>query len=103
MVVVEVEKDEVINNITISGHACYDELGKDIVCASVSSIVITTINGILSIYPDSLDYIDEEGYIKISVKMHNEVVDILIQNMLNLLKELEKDYNKYIEIRRCDK
>ena len=99
MVVVKVEKDEdVINTITIRGHACYDELGKDIVCASVSSIVITSINGILSIYPDSLDYLDDEGLIKVEVKLHNEIVDILIQNMLNLLKELENDYSKFIKI-----
>ena len=29
--------------ITIKGHANYDDKGKDIVCASVSSIVITTL------------------------------------------------------------
>ena len=38
------EKD---NKIIISGHASFDEYGKDIVCASVSSIVITSINAIL--------------------------------------------------------
>ena len=39
--------------IKISGHANYDEKGKDIVCASVSSIVITTINAIIEIDHDS--------------------------------------------------
>ena len=37
------------NKIVISGHALYDEYGKDIVCASVSSIIYTTINGILNL------------------------------------------------------
>ena len=32
------------NIIIITGHAGYDDFGKDIVCASVSSIVITSIN-----------------------------------------------------------
>ena len=99
MISVSIEKkNNEINIITISGHAEYDEKGKDIVCASVSSIVITTVNGILTIDPISLDYIDKEGYIKISLNKHSEVIDILIQNMINLLKELENDYKEYIKI-----
>ena len=33
--------------IEVKGHANYDDFGKDIVCASVSSIVITTVNAIV--------------------------------------------------------
>ena len=98
MVKVSIKKNNEINEITISGHSGYDKSGKDIVCASVSSIAITTINGILSIDSDSLEYETSDGYIKISIKKHSIVVDALIQNMINLLKELEKDYNKYIKI-----
>ena len=99
MISVSIEKkDNVINTITISGHAEYDEKGKDIVCASVSSIVITTVNGILTLDSSSLDYVDKEGYIKISLNKHSAVIDILIQNMINLLKELENDYKEYIKI-----
>ena len=48
--------------ISILGHAMFDEYGKDIVCSACSSIVKTTVNGILSIDKDSLDYsINEEG------------------------------------------
>ena len=50
MIKINVRKDLV----TISGHANYDEYGKDIVCASVSSIVYTTVNGILNIEKDSI-------------------------------------------------
>ena len=32
------------NMIMISGHANHNEYGKDIVCASVSSIIYTTLN-----------------------------------------------------------
>lgn len=99
MVNVSIEKkNNEINKITISGHSGYDEYGKDIVCAAVSSIVITSVNGILSIDSDSLGYINRDGYIEISIKKHSEVIDILIQNMINLLKELKRDYNKYIKI-----
>ena len=46
------------NLITIKGHAGYADKGKDIVCASVSSIVITTINAIVEINPEAIDYSD---------------------------------------------
>ncbi|MBE6144425.1 MAG: ribosomal-processing cysteine protease Prp [Firmicutes bacterium] len=91
--------DDKINNIRISGHAGYDVHGKDIVCAAVSSIAITTINGILKLDENAIDY-DQNHDLVINVKKHNETIDILIQNMIDLLEELEKDYNKNIKINR---
>ena len=38
-----------IERLSIKGHADYDTLGKDIVCAAVSSIVTTTINNIIAL------------------------------------------------------
>lgn len=94
MIKVSVKKD----NIKIEGHSLYDEYGKDIVCASVSSIVITTINGILKIYPNALNYKEDDGYLNIDILVHNEIVDKLISNMIDLLKSLEKDYKNNIKI-----
>ena len=87
------------NVITIKGHALFSDFGTDIVCASVSSICITTVNALLSIDEDCVIYEERDGYLKIELKNHNEVIDKLIDNMVNLLKELQKQYNKYIEIR----
>lgn len=99
MIKVSIKKDNsVINNITIKGHSSYDEAGKDIVCASVSSIVITTVNGILNLYFDALNYEENDGFLSIDVLVHNEIIDKLILNMIELLKSLEQDYDKYIKI-----
>ena len=87
-------------NITISGHANYDEYGKDIVCAAVSATVITTVNGILSIDESSIEVI-ENGKVEIKILKDNEIVNKLINNMINLLTELQKDYKDNIDIRRC--
>ena len=95
MIKININKDE----ITIKGHSGYAEEGFDIVCASVSSISITTVNALLSIDEDCIEYEDSDGYLNIKIKKHNEVVDKLIDNMINLLKELEKQYKKNIEIR----
>ena len=88
------------NKIEISGHAYYDEIGKDIVCASVSSIVITTINAILEIDSDSINYEDLDNKIIIELLNENEIVKKLINNMVFMLESLEKDYPKNIKILR---
>ena len=86
--------------IVIKGHANYDELGKDIVCASVSSMVITTVNAILRIDNEAIKYSDSDGVI-IDIIKDNEIVNKLIINLISLLEDLKKQYPKYIEIRRC--
>ena len=86
------------NLITIKGHAGYDDKGKDIVCASVSSIVITTINGIIEINPDTIDYSDLDNEIIIRKLKEDETVNKLLNNMILLLENLEKDYKDYIKI-----
>ena len=94
---IKVVKNE--NKITIHGHACYADYGKDIVCASVSSIVITTINGILEIDRDALKYEQKKDQLTIEILKNDQVIIKLIQNMMNLLKELSSNYPKNIEIR----
>ena len=86
------------NLITIKGHAGYDDKGKHIVCASVSSIVITTINGIIEIDNEAIDYSDLDNKIVIRIIKEDDIVNKLINNMLLLLESLEKDYNDYIKI-----
>ena len=86
------------NLITINGHAGYDDKGKDIVCASVSSIVITTINGIIEVNPDAIDYSDLDNEIIIRKLKEDEIVNKLLNNMILLLENLERDYKDYIKI-----
>lgn len=88
------EKNNKINEIRITGHALYDEYGKDIVCAAVSSIVITTINAILKIDEKAITY-NENPFI-ITVEKDDDITNKLIENMINLLKTLEHDYPKNV-------
>ena len=92
------KKNQDISNITISGHAMYDDYGKDIVCASVSSIVTTTVNGILRINEQSISYKQSEGFVEINILNKDEVTKKLVINMLDLFKELKQNYPKNIKI-----
>ena len=89
--------DDVVDSILVCGHAGYDVYGKDIVCASVSCIVITSVNALLRIDNDSISYTDDDG-LHINVLKHDFVIDTIIENMICLLYDLEKQYNKNIII-----
>ena len=87
------------NKIIIKGHADYDDYGKDIVCASVSSIVITTVNAILEIDRDAVIYKEEKDILTIELLKQDEIIIKLINNMIDLLKELSNNYPKNIKVR----
>ena len=86
------------NEIRIKGHANYNEFGKDIVCASVSTVIYTTINYIMNIDKSSLEYTDNSNVITITKINSNEVVDILLNTMIEILKDLENQYKENIKI-----
>ena len=88
----------ILDTITIKGHAMYDVYGKDIVCSSVSSIIVTTINGILSINEDSLEYSEKSGLVTIKVITEDDICLKLLENMLMLFSELSHKYPKNIKI-----
>lgn len=85
--------------ITILGHAMYDDYGKDIVCSACSSIVITTVNGILALKKGSLDYLVSKKGMTINVKIDDETTQILLNNMVSLLRELEGNFPNNIEVK----
>ncbi len=99
MIKVKLTKNgDCLNKITISGHANYDEFGKDIVCASVSSTVITTINILLSLNKDSISYDNTKGLIIDILKDDDttkKIINVLVSNLL----ELERAYPKNIQIK----
>lgn len=87
-----------ISRVELKGHANFDDSGKDIVCSSISSISATTINAILRIYRESITFANNGGYVLIEVKQSDEVVEKLLINMIELLKELSITYSKNVKV-----
>ena len=99
MIKIKLKKnDDNVKNIVIKGHALYDDFGKDIVCAAVSSTVITSVNACLSIDEESICYENKNGLI-IEVKKNDIVTTKIINNMISNLYELERAYPKNIQIK----
>ena len=88
-----------IDLIKILGHAMYDEYGKDIVCSSVSSIVITTVNGIYEIDKEYLTVEEIKDGMIITILKIDTICDKLIKNMLTLLSELSDSYPENIIVK----
>ena len=85
-------------NISILGHANYDEYGKDIVCAAVSSVVMCSVEAISSFDTKAVDINESKDKLEIIINKTDDITEKLIKNMLNCLKEIEKKYPKNIQI-----
>lgn len=92
------KKDQIFKTITLKGHAMYETYGKDIVCAGVSSILTTTINGILMLQKDAIIYHQEQDNFVLEIKSKDETTQTLILNMVLLFQELEEKYKKNITV-----
>lgn len=84
--------------IEIIGHAGFDKYGRDIVCAGASGIVITSINAAIRIEENSLTYEEKKDKLTIHVKTNNNNVLLIIENMIEMLKELSLTYKNNIKI-----
>ncbi len=99
MITIHLKKEqEFLKQIILKGHAEYDDYGKDIVCAGVSSILTTTVNAILSFDKNSISIEDKNDFV-LTVLKKDEITTKLIQNMIHLLFELQESYPKNIKIR----
>ncbi len=86
------------NIITMTGHAGFDVYGKDIVCASASSIVITSINLCLRFNKESIRYKEESNKLTIEILSNDKNISLTIENMIMMLEELASAYKKNIKI-----
>lgn len=86
------------DSIVVIGHADYADYGKDIVCASASAIVITSINACLRINKESIKYKEEKDKLTIDIISKDKDILLIIENMISMLEELAKTYQKNIKI-----
>lgn len=98
MIKVKVNKTKRIESIVMTGHACYDDYGKDIVCSSASSILITTVNGIEKLDNEYLLVSEEKDKVTLTINKENDICYNLIINMIELLEELARQYPENVKV-----
>ena len=89
-----------VARFTCSGHAGYGEYGTDIVCASISVLVINTINSIEAFTSVAYTCEADEETGDIDFQFTEETspdAALLIESMILGLKEIQNEYvNKFL-------
>lgn len=91
------KSNNIVDKIIITGHANYADYGKDIVCAAVSSTVITTVNILLSLDDKSINY-SQNSDLVIEVLKNSDTVSKIINVLISNLSQLEKAYPKNLKL-----
>jgi len=92
-------KDGIYTELTVTGHALSADPGKDLICASVSSIMFGLLN--------ALDELDEDVKTKQSnnrISVRNFSSSPVVKDYLELalfqLKTIEESYGDFIKVER---
>ncbi len=87
------------NYIEIKGHANQNPHGTDIVCASVSTAVIMTINQIeIFNMKNDINVDMTDGFTKITIINESDNLNKIISNLIYTLQILGEDYPKFIKL-----
>lgn len=89
------------NRFSVSGHAdAYsEELGYDIVCASVSAIVLTAALGLKEVLKVNGKFESDFGILLVDLgKNSNNETEIIIQTMLIGLEKISRQYPNKIKL-----
>ena len=86
-------------SFSCSGHAEYDDPGKDIVCSAVSMLVINTANAIDKFTETRIEGSDEDHISWHFPEKPDDKAELLMDAMLLGLKEIETKYgNDYLRL-----
>ena len=88
-------ENRVVQRFTCNGHAEYDDSGYDIVCASISILVINTINAIEVFTADAFVCESNENTGDIDFWFTEDIgndAQLLIETMILGLKEIQNNY-----------
>ncbi len=96
-----------IVSFEISGHANAGPYGSDLVCAAVSALSVSAVNGIESLagFQPMTELNDEEdGYLSFEIlrditQEQTNIAQILLENLLLSLQTMEQEYTDFITIK----
>ena len=85
-----------------SGHSGYSEQGSDIICSAISTSLQMTLIGIQEVLKLKVDFKINDGFLDVDLKNISldklTQTNILTEVMAIFLKELTKQYPKYIRL-----
>lgn len=94
MITVSVRKNE----IEISGHANYAEVGKDIVCAGVTALTQTLIRSIENLTSDKIEYEISPGRADIHFRNLSEEGKLLVDSFFIGVCQIAGEFPEYVRV-----
>ncbi len=98
------DPDGRIERYTVSGHALYDEPGKDIVCAGVSAVAIGAVNAVERLTGLRPDAEMRDGWLSVSMPREGDAerharAQLLLEGMLVALESIAEAYGEHVQIK----
>ena len=103
--VIFTKNEEMIRKVSVEGHASYGDAGMDIVCAGISILTITILNGLIDkVGITSIEREIKEGYTSFSIpKIKDPIKNIKAQTLLETYEygvlATESAYADYITVK----
>ena len=85
------------------GHAGYSKSGKDIVCASISSLTQAVVMGLQDVCYIGIRMTIDDGYLKVIIPQDIEDrklrdAQVLLETLYIAIRDLQSGYSKYISM-----
>lgn len=92
--------DDNFVSFEISGHSDFAEYGEDIVCSAITTATFYTIGLFNKFFSNLFTYIEKDGYIKLETneEINQELVKPIIENFIEVLDNIQKQYPKNLKI-----
>ena len=95
-------KNGAIVRVISKGHAGYAESGSDIVCAAISAVLITAVNGCEKLAEIELGKVEKDGFLEFWLPDHlknneSEICAHVLDAMAIGIKDLAAEYPSYLK------
>ena len=97
--------DDRIAGYECKGHTGYAESGEDVVCAAVSALTQSTLNGLLNVLAAPVDYTinEEDGYLTVSLGREFPLdkfdgAQLLLKTLVSGLQSVEAGYPRFVRV-----
>ena len=91
-------KDGKYTGLKVSGHAEFEEEGKDIVCAAVSVLTLNLANSIEHFCDDDFTVDSDDGFFSLALQERSEKSGLLLDSCILGLMDIGEGYSEFIKI-----
>ena len=93
---IEICRDD--GKITVQGHAGYDEPGKDIVCAAISTLSQVFVASVEELTAAQIKTAQTGGYMEIVIEESTERAQVLLDSFLLGCRMVADEYPEYVRV-----